>query len=159
MSFDNPYVIGAIVSIIVLIFGIGVWVGAVNADRRSFKEFMTEVRDDLKKVLSRLPPRVYAGDSPIELTDLGRNISTRLNGKEWAEEHATNLREKIKGREPYEVHRRNRQLQEPCRSSSRKVGPRATLRHDACSCPHRVAIEGSTQARGSRPAREPQPAV
>ena len=103
MSFDNPYVIGAIVSIVVLIFGIGVWVGAVNTDRRSFKEFMTEVRDDLKKMLSRLPPRVYAGDSPIELTELGRNISTRLNGKEWAEEHAAILREEIKGKEPYEV--------------------------------------------------------
>ena len=64
-----------------LIFGIGAWVGAVNADRRSFKEFMTEVRDDLNKILARLPPRVFAGESPIELTDLGKNISARSTAR------------------------------------------------------------------------------
>ena len=85
----------------------------------------------MRIAVSRLPPRVYAGDSPIELTELGRNISTRLNGKDWAEEHAANLREEIKGREPYEV-------QEMC---------------------FEYANERSTQARGSRPARNPQPTV
>jgi len=64
---------------------------------------MTEVRDDLKKILARLPPRVFAGESPIELTDLGKNISTRLNGKDWAEEHTGPLRERVKGKEPYTV--------------------------------------------------------
>ena len=103
MSFENPLVYWIALGIAGLIFGIGTWVGAVNADRRSFKEFMTEVRDDLKKILARLPPRVFAGESPIELTDLGKNISTRLNGKDWAEEHAGPLREKIKGKEPYTV--------------------------------------------------------
>ena len=57
MSFSNPLVYVAIVSIIGVIFGIGTWVGAVNTDRKSFKAFMTEVRNDLKKILSRLPPR------------------------------------------------------------------------------------------------------
>ena len=42
--------------------GIGIWIGAVNADRKSFKEVMREVRDDIrearddiKAILSRLP--------------------------------------------------------------------------------------------------------
>ena len=103
MSFDNPLVYVAIVGIVGLIFGIGTWVGSVNSDRTSFKAFMEEIRDDFKKVLSRLPRRVYAGESPIELTELGRTISRRLNGKHWAEDHAENLREEVKGREPYEV--------------------------------------------------------
>lgn len=82
MSFENPLVYWIALGIAGLIFGIGAWVGAVNADRRSFKEFMTEVRDDLKKILARLPPRVFAGESPIELTDLGKNISTK-DGPKW----------------------------------------------------------------------------
>ena len=61
MSFENPLVYWIALGIAGLIFGIGAWVGAVNADRRSFKEFMTEVRDDLKKILARLPPRVKDG--------------------------------------------------------------------------------------------------
>ena len=103
MSLDNPLVYVAAVGIIGLIFGIGTWVGAVNADRTSFKAFMKEIRDDLKKILSRLPPRVYVGESPIELTELGRSISRRLNGKDWAEGHAESLREEMRGKEPYEV--------------------------------------------------------
>ena len=31
------------------------WRGAVDADRSTFKGFMDEVRDDIKKILGRLP--------------------------------------------------------------------------------------------------------
>ena len=117
MSFDNPLVYVAAATIIGLIFGIGTWVGAVNADRTAFRTFMTEVRDDLKKILSRLQPSVFAGESPIELTELGKSISKRLNAKDWAEEHAgAPLRNEVRGREPYKV-------QEMCFEYAQKYEP------------------------------------
>lgn len=39
----------------------GMWIGAVNADRHSFKASLEEIRKDIKKILKRLPSRVVEG--------------------------------------------------------------------------------------------------
>ena len=44
-----------IVSVMAAISGIGYWVGQVNSDRKSLKEFMDEIRKDIKDILGRLP--------------------------------------------------------------------------------------------------------
>ena len=59
------------------IFAFGQWKGKVDSDRASFKEFMEEVRSDLKEILRRLPSRTLTDGSPPLLTDLGRSISER----------------------------------------------------------------------------------
>lgn len=43
-------------TLVTALVGIGIWIGGVNSDRENFKEFMREVRDDIKTILSRLPP-------------------------------------------------------------------------------------------------------
>ena len=87
-----------------IIFGAGQWVGHVNSDRKNFREFMTEVRNDIKELLRRSPPSPIKEGSPLTLSDLGKEISETLHTHEWAEDVATTFSERIKGKEPYQVH-------------------------------------------------------
>ena len=85
------------------IFGFGLWKGRVDSDRASFKEFMKEVRNDIKEILRRLPSHTLAGSSPLRLTDLGKSISERLDAPALAQDLAPHLQERIKGKAPYEI--------------------------------------------------------
>ena len=78
----------------------GEWKGKVDADRRNFKEFMTEVRRDIrelrgdvKKIFDRLatPSSIITRRSPLRLTELGEAISKEIGGKALASRIATNL--------------------------------------------------------------------
>ena len=60
------------------IFAFGQWKGRVDSDRVSFKEFMTEVRNDIKEILRRLPSPTVDAHSPLRLADLGKPISERF---------------------------------------------------------------------------------
>lgn len=85
------------------IFAFGLWKGKVDSDRASFKEFMKEVRNDIKEILRRLPSRTLAGGSPLRLTDLGKSISERLGTPVLAQGLAPLLQERIEGKTPYEI--------------------------------------------------------
>ena len=98
-----PSIVAAVVAAAALIFKIGRWVGSVDSDRDKFRAFMEEVRSDIKEILGRLPPVPVAGGSPIQLTDLGRDISKTLQARAWAERTAAMLGERVKGKSPYEV--------------------------------------------------------
>ena len=98
-----PSIIVAVVTIGALIFKFGKWVGSVDSDRQDFREFIKEVRDDIKEILGRLPPTSVAGGSPLQLTNLGENISKTLGAREWAEKIAVKLSERVEGKQPYEI--------------------------------------------------------
>ena len=85
------------------IFGFGLWKGKVDSDRASFKEFMKEVRNDIKEILGRLPSHTLAGSSPLRLTDLGKSISERLDAPTLAQDLVPLLQERIEGKTPYEI--------------------------------------------------------
>ena len=93
----------AAVAIAGAVFAAGKWYGAVNNDRDSFKEFMTEVRDDIKEILSRLSPPPVAGQSPVQLTDFGKEISEAVSAAEWARNEAAKLVDSAKGKEEFEI--------------------------------------------------------
>ncbi len=59
--------------------------GKVDADRATFKEFMAKIREDIKKILRRLPPRTVEGASPLRLTELGEQVSKEIGASEWAD--------------------------------------------------------------------------
>lgn len=83
---------------------IGVWVGNVNADRKSFKEFMKEIGNDIRKILDRLgPPKTLEHDSPLTLSDIGKKISRRIDAKQWAGATAKTLIDRIPGKEDFEI--------------------------------------------------------
>jgi hypothetical protein len=82
---------------------IGMWVGAVNENRSSFKELAKEIRDKLDKILERLAAPTSTAGSPLRLTEFGEKISRELQVREWARNEATGLLDEVQGREPYEV--------------------------------------------------------
>ena len=85
------------------IFAFGQWKGKVDSDRASFKVFMTEVRNDIKEILRRLPSHTITGSSPLRLTELGKSISKRLDAPALAQDLVPLLQERIKGKTPYEI--------------------------------------------------------
>ena len=54
-------------------------------------------------IFGRLPRTEVAGTSPLALTDLGRRISDCLNAKALASTIADSLRERARGRKPFEI--------------------------------------------------------
>ena len=105
--FANPWVwVGLLVALVGAVFTLGQWKGKVDSDRASFKDFMKEVRNDIKEILRRLPSHVLGGGSPLQLTEYGRSISERLDAVALAQEIAPRLQVQIEGKAPYEIQER-----------------------------------------------------
>ena len=87
---NDPRSYLALAALVGLVFAIGRWVGEVNSDRKSFKEFMAEMRRDMRDIhrdikhvltaLGRLGPSVVGGTSPLRLTELGKRVSRSDQG-------------------------------------------------------------------------------
>lgn len=88
-----------------LVIRLAVWYGAVNADRKNFKEFMEEIRKDVNAILTRLPPSPVASDSPLRLTEFGTEIAEAIEAQSWAERLAPALMHEVGGKEPFEIDR------------------------------------------------------
>ncbi len=91
-------------------FKFAYWRGEVDTDRKTFKKFMGEIREDMgeirnkfEKILLRLPPTPVAGSSPLRLTDLGVEIADDLKAYEWASRLTPSLRGEVRDMLPYEV--------------------------------------------------------
>lgn len=117
----NPWIIfvAVLTAAGILVKG-GMWIGSVNTDRRNFgksieddrKDFRTsisnladEIRADIKKILSRLPPVPIAAGSPLRLTDFGKQIADQIKAEEWSEQLCASgeLKKEVEGRSPYEI--------------------------------------------------------
>ena len=80
----NPSVIFvAVLTLAGILVKGGMWIGAVNADRKSFSKSLGdlahEIREDIKKILSRLSPAPISAGSPLRLTDFGRQIADQID--------------------------------------------------------------------------------
>ena len=92
------------------IFSVGNWYGSVNSDRRSFKTFMDKVGSDLddiraniQNIFHLLPRPVVESNSPVQLTDFGREIAKKVFAEEWAAQQAPILADDAKGKPEFEV--------------------------------------------------------
>lgn len=117
---NTPLIVIAAIAVGSLIFYGGKWYQAVNSDRESFKIFMGRVdealisindklhniNDKLHNVFSRLPAAPISSNSPIGLTELGREISEELDGKQWARDSSKTLIDKCRPLTPYEIQER-----------------------------------------------------
>ena len=103
MSINPWMVVGGAVAVVSLIFFAGKWVGGIAEFKKHTMEFIAEIRDDIKKILERLPPVVVSGGSPLRLTDLGKSISQTVDAAAWAERIAPDLRSRVQGKQPYEI--------------------------------------------------------
>ena len=111
---NTPAIVIAILAILGLGWKAAYWASGVDKDRSalkenaekdrsSFKDVVKEIRDDIKKILGRLPPVPVTASSPLQLTDFGKSISKEIDAKEWAEKLASELVERVRGNQPYEI--------------------------------------------------------
>lgn len=112
MDWTNPAVYIGILAIIGAIFSIGKWVGGMNSFKKSMDAFskrvdsaISEMRDDIKKILERLPPSppVASMGSPLRLTEFGQSISETIEAGVWAQKTAEDTVHRVKGKRPYEI--------------------------------------------------------
>ena len=111
--------IGAIVLCLILLGMLctGVyWVFGVNRDRKELKrdatsdrsdikDFMQEIRNDIKQIFNRLPaPAPTAGLSPVQLTEFGKEIAKKLDASGWVNNQAASLLNEVKGKEEFEIY-------------------------------------------------------
>lgn len=80
------------------------WVGAINTERKEFKEFIKDVGNKLDRILGTLKLSTVAGGSPLHLTDLGREVADELNVNEWADEKAADLFKTLRDKKEYKIH-------------------------------------------------------
>ena len=85
-----------LVAFIAAVAKISRWSGQVDADRKNLKEsaatdrstlkeFMEEIRSDIKKILLALPPpRTAARARPAQLTEFGQEVAARVDAHAWA---------------------------------------------------------------------------
>ena len=107
---DNPIVLLIALAIIGAIFGIGRWTGNVNSDRNSFKEFMSEIKDKLDEInnhiieiFKKLPEPLTKGQSPLVLTDYGKELSNLTNASKIAERLSEKLQGDVANLADYEI--------------------------------------------------------
>ena len=100
---------------VTLIFKMGAWKGSTDTsltnireeakkDRDVVKEFMAEIREDMKKIFQRLsPPPPAVGQSPARLTDYGEELSKNMDAEQWARDLAPKLMPDVRGKKDFEV--------------------------------------------------------
>ena len=86
--------------------GIGIWVGHVNADRKSFREVMRSVGDKLDTILSQLPPKTIERNSPLQLNDLDKRVANAIAAERWAANECERLLGQVEG--VFELYRLDR---------------------------------------------------
>jgi len=96
---ENPLIylaiIGVIVGVVGVMFRFGVWVGSVNTRLSSLTAFVDTVNSKLDRIIAALEPSVVAPGSPLELTELGRSISERLDAERWARKTIRDLHDRV----------------------------------------------------------------
>ena len=103
MIVEWPETTEGLIAVIGAILATGIWIGKVNSDRKSFREFMQKMEKDIREIFERLPARAVIEDSPLRLSVLGDTITKELNARGWAAEVAKTLAPAITTKTQYHV--------------------------------------------------------
>lgn len=86
-----------------------IWIGSTDSSVKALKKNIEEIKtsvlgiqEDIKGIFKQMPAVSTTG-SPLQLTDLGKDISEMLGAKEWARKIAMKLKPETKGKQPYEI--------------------------------------------------------
>ena len=109
-------IIIAVIAVVGTVFYIGRWTGTVNTDRSTFREFMDEVKSDIKEVkadikgiFARLPSALDEGKSPRSLTELGKKAAVVLGAEKWADDVVAKTWQSYRGLEEFEIYEKARE--------------------------------------------------
>ena len=107
---DTPWwvVVGLTVTFGYAIIKFTRWTGRVDTRLDTLSEMLQkgldEVRADIKRILDGPTLRnTVAADSPIQLTDFGREISAATSANEWARINVPSLKADAAGKEEFDV--------------------------------------------------------
>lgn len=92
-----------ILSVIGGILTAGTWIGKVNTDRKTFRDFMNEVRGDIKKILNRLPASTIQRGSPLMLNELGKKVAECLEAHEMVNSIFDDAYQNAQGKPAFDV--------------------------------------------------------
>ena len=106
-----PAAIIATIGVIAVLVRIGMWIGRVNSDRDSFKEFMEAVRDDFKEVRADIKnilvkvsgPQTVERGRPLRLTELGKEIADEIGAYSIAHELSERVQREIEGMTAHDI--------------------------------------------------------
>ena len=107
---EHPGWFTLILSVGVLIFFAGRWVGGMNDFKSTLgsavvdiKNSITTIQNDIKTILGALPPPTVSRTSPLSLTDFGKQISKEVKAGIWAEDMAGRLVGRVQDKKPFEI--------------------------------------------------------
>lgn len=100
---DPRWVVLLVLGLGSLVFFLGRWVRHVNSNLRKFREFMDEMREDIKKILSRLPVYLVSQDGPLRLNELGEEMASKLGLAKWARANAKRHSIAVQNLKPFEI--------------------------------------------------------
>lgn len=111
---DNPVTVLVVLGVIAAVLRVGKWWGDVNSDRSSLKDSVEknsssirdlarEIRDDIKKILLKLPSQEVSSTSPLRLTEYGEKLASQVNAEEIASLIYPTVRDRLEGKSPYEI--------------------------------------------------------
>lgn len=69
----------------------------------TLNSFMDEIREDIKRIFRRLPPIPVASNSPLRLTNMGRDIAKTPEAGTWAQRTAAVVRDQVAELPDYDV--------------------------------------------------------
>ena len=81
----------AVLAVLGLLWKAAHWKGSIDSDLPYLKSIIDEIRNDIEKILQALQVPTAVGKSPIQLTDLGRQIATQVQVREWAAREAKSI--------------------------------------------------------------------
>lgn len=84
--------------------GVNRWSEEVNKDRAVFKDFMRDIRTDIKDIFQRLGTRTIDASSPLSLTEIGERVAEEIDAYSWAIMMVDSLGPKVSGKSQYEIH-------------------------------------------------------
>ena len=106
-------IVGAVAAAIVIggvLVSIGIWIGSVNANLKTFKDAVGEIkeavdkiRDTTNSVLHELTSKTLAPGSPLEPNELGKKVSEAIGVPSIVKGLAAGLSEKAEGKHPYDI--------------------------------------------------------
>lgn len=104
MEWTNPLIhVAGGIAIIGATWKLGESKGRTDDSVAAIKAAIGEIREDIKKILGRLPNPSVEGGSPLRLTEFGEEISQRLDARSWAAETASDLLPETLGMQAFQV--------------------------------------------------------
>ena len=107
-------IIALVITAISITFKVGKWVGGMNTSlthlgnnlekfENAIKEGFSEIREDIKKILSWQSSKTIEAKSPLNLTTIGKDVSKTLGMSSVADKLAPELARHISGKSPYDI--------------------------------------------------------